>query len=68
MKGEVHSYHMRYGSMMCYIRLQSYSTGLFDVHLGSTDHPLHFGLSLCSPLMDIKLPYTRRKGTHIAFI
>ena len=59
MKGEVHSYHMRYGSMICYTRLQSYSTGVFEVSPGSTDISLHFGLSLCIPLKDIKLPYTR---------
>ena len=58
----------------CWSKIQHYCPTdryfmiIFDVHLGSTDHPPHFGLSLCSPLMDIKLPYTRRKGTHIAFI
>ena len=41
---------------------------IFDVYLGSTDIPLHFGLSLCNPFKDIKLPYTRWKGTYIAFI
>ena len=68
MKGEVHIYHMRYGSMICYKRLQSYSTGLYWVLLGFTDMPLHFGMSLCNPLKDNKLPYTRWKGTCIAFI
>ena len=48
MKGEVPRYYMRYGSMICYKRLQSYSTGLYWVLLGSTDLPLHFGLSLQS--------------------
>ena len=41
---------------------------IFDVYLGSTDMPLDFGLSLWNPLKDIKLPYTRWKGTCIAFI
>ena len=59
---------MRYGSIIYYKRFQSYSTGVFDVHLGSTDIPLHFGLSLSYPFKDIKLPYTRWKGTYIAFI
>ena len=40
---------------------------IFDVYLGSTDMPLDFGLSLWNPLKDIKLPYTRWKGTCIAF-
>ena len=40
----------------------------FGVQLGSTSEALHFGLSLCNPLKDIRLPYTRWKGTYIAFI
>ena len=40
----------------------------FGVWLGSTSEALHFGLSLCNPLKDIRLPYTRWKGTYIAFI
>ena len=59
---------MRYGSMICYKRLQSYSNGLYWVLLGFTDMPLHFGMSLCNPLKDNNLPYTRWKGTCIAFI
>ena len=33
-KGNVYSYHMRYGSMICCNLLQSYSTGFFCVLLG----------------------------------
>ena len=57
MKGEVHSYHMRYGSMFYYKRLQSYSTGLCCILLTSTNIPLHFGLSLWNPLEQISSPY-----------
>ena len=51
-----------------YCPTDRYFMAIFDVYLGSDNHPLHFGLSLCSPLKDIKLPYTRWKGTYIAFI
>ena len=36
--------------------------------LGSTSFPLHFGLSLCNPLKQIRLPYPIWKGTCIPFI
>ena len=41
---------------------------IFWYFLGSTNEAQHFGLSLCNPLTHIKLPYTRWKGTSIAFI
>ena len=68
MKGEVHSYHMRYGSIICHKKLQSYSTGLYCILLTSTDTPIHFGLSLWNPLDRTRLPYPIWKGTYLAFI
>ena len=59
MNGEVHAYHMRYGSMICYKRLQSYSSGFYWVWLASTDYLQHFGLSLCNPSEHIRLPYSK---------
>ena len=35
---------------------------------GSANSLLHFGLSLCNPLKQIRLSYIRWKGTSIAFI
>ena len=58
----------------CWSKIQHYCPTdryfmmIFDVHLGSTDMAQYFGLSPCSPLKDIKLPYTRWKGTSIASI
>ena len=40
----------------------------FGVWLGSANHPLHFGLSLCNLLLRIRLPYGIWKGTSLAFI
>ena len=39
-----------------------------EVQLGSAGMPPHFGLSLCSPLEYIRLPYISWKGTFLAFI
>ena len=36
--------------------------------LVSTNIPLYFGLSLCSLLQQVRLPYTRWKGIYLAFI
>ena len=36
--------------------------------LGSTNYPLHFGLSLSHSLEQIRPPYTIWKGTYLAFI
>ena len=36
--------------------------------LGSTSIPLHFGLSLCDLLVQIRLPYSKWKRTSLAFI
>ena len=40
----------------------------FGVWLLSTSYLQHFGLSLCNPLKQIRLPYMVWKGTSIAFI
>ena len=50
------------------VQLIGFLWSYFGIHLGSNNHAQHFDLSLCNPLKHIRLPYTRWKGTFIAFI
>ena len=40
----------------------------FGVYLGSANHPLHFGLSLCNLLVQIRLPFGIWKERYMALI